>query len=117
MCGLAGYFGDFAPERLEAMSALVSHRGPDGSGAWWDPECGVGLALRRLAIIDLRPEGRQPMPNEDGTVQLVFNGEIYNFQELREELEAKGHRFRSRTDTEVIVHLYEEEGTGCLTRL
>src|SRR5262245_49272462 len=117
MCGLAGYFGDFEPERLQAMSALVAHRGPDDSGVWTDRAAGIGLALRRLAILDLRPEGHQPMANEDGSIQLVFNGEIYNFGPLREELEAKGHVFRSRTDTEVIVHLYEEEGPRCLMRL
>jgi asparagine synthase (glutamine-hydrolysing) len=99
------------------MNALVAHRGPDDEGLWTDREAGVALGHRRLAIIDLSPEGRQPMTNEDGTIHLVFNGEIYNFEELREELVAKGHRFRSRSDTEVIVHLYEEEGPAVVERL
>jgi asparagine synthase (glutamine-hydrolysing) len=96
------------------MSERLTHRGPDGEGA---RTCGsTGLVHRRLAIIDLTDEGLQPMTNEDGTLWLVFNGEIYNYVELREELVRAGHRFHSRSDTEVILHAYEEWDTGCLGR-
>jgi asparagine synthase (glutamine-hydrolysing) len=97
------------------MSSSIYHRGPDDSGIYTDGN--VGLGFRRLAIIDLSPAGHQPMTNEDGSVWIVFNGEIYNYQELREELIAKGHRFHSRTDTETILHLWEEEGERCVERL
>lgn len=96
------------------MGSLLSHRGPDGEGTKISGS--AGLVHRRLAIIDLTDEGLQPMTNEDRTLWLVFNGEIYNFVELREELEGKGHRFHSRSDTEVILHAYEEWGTACLSR-
>ena len=102
---------------LPKMACSVAHRGPDDRGQWVDQAAGIGLAHRRLSIIDLSSEGRQPMTNEDGTLQLIYNGEIYNYQELRRELVDKGHVFRSRTDTEVLVHLYEEEGAGMLSRL
>ena len=117
MCGIGGklYFDPTRPvERdvLERMNAVLAHRGPDDAGIF----CvgAVGLAHRRLSIIDLSPAGHQPMANEDGTVWIVFNGEIYNFQDLRPDLEQRGHRFRSQSDTEVILHLYEEYGTDCL---
>jgi asparagine synthase (glutamine-hydrolysing) len=97
------------------MRETLHHRGPDQAGLYIAP--GVGLGHRRLSIIDLRPEGRQPMANEDGSVMTVFNGEIYNFQSLRSELQLRGHRFRSNTDTEVIVHLYEEYGADCVGHL
>jgi len=123
MCGIAG----FACRRedidlsaaLRGMAATIAHRGPDGEGfletttanrAWR-----VGLAHRRLSIIDLST-GQQPLGNEDGSIQVVFNGEIYNFQELRKELEAKGHRFATHSDTESIVHAYEEWGEDCVMR-
>jgi len=96
------------------MADAIRHRGPDDEGRWLDGE--IGLGHRRLSIIDVEG-GRQPLSNEDGSVWIVFNGEIYNFVELREELERKGHRFHSRTDTEVIVHLYEEEGERAVERL
>ncbi len=119
MCGIAGVlYAD--PERpaeravLERMGRAIAHRGPDGEGFWREP--GVGLVHRRLAIIDLTG-GAQPLGNEDGSVQVAFNGEIYNFQELRAGLEARGHRFRTRSDTEVLVHLYEEEGERLAERL
>src|SRR5213082_4206178 len=89
------------------MSATLVHRGPDSDGVFLDG--GVGLAARRLSIIDLEG-GDQPIANEDGTVHVVQNGEIYNHEELRRGLERAGHRFRTRCDTEVLVHLYEEEG-------
>ena len=112
MCGIAGIVGELRPgdrEALEAMSAALRHRGPDGDGMYADGR--ALLASRRLAVIDLAG-GRQPIGNEDGTVQVVFNGEIYNFGDLREDLRARGHRFVTRSDTEVLVHAYEAFGEG-----
>jgi asparagine synthase (glutamine-hydrolysing) len=117
VCGICGYAGDDRPELLESMNAAMQHRGPDGAGVWFDHAARVGLGHRRLSIIDLSDAARQPMCNEDGTVQVSFNGEIYNFQDLREPLERKGHRFRSHSDTEVLVHLYEERGVDMLQEL
>ena len=96
------------------MTEIVRHRGPDGCGFHLAP--GIGLGVRRLAINDLET-GDQPISNEDGTITVVCNGEIYNFVELRQELLAGGHRFRGKSDVEVIVHLYEERGVECLARL
>jgi len=116
MCGIAGQFcyGSTLPDQdlLETMSARIAHRGPDGQGTYVSGS--IGLAHRRLAIIDLTDDARQPMANEDGSLWLVFNGEIYNFVELRAELAAKGHTFRSKSDSEVILHAYEEWGTDCV---
>ncbi len=114
MCGIAGYVGPEAPGLLPAMLRVLKHRGPDDMGSYEEP--GVGLGMTRLAIIDLAG-GRQPMTNEDLSLQIVFNGEIYNYRELRRDLEAKGHRFRSQSDTEVILHLFEEEGERCVDHL
>src|SRR5215469_1404965 len=119
MCGIAGVlYADptrpVSPDLLRAMGQSIAHRGPDAEGFLADP--GLGLVHRRLSIIDLSG-GDQPIGNEDGSVQVVFNGEIYNFQALRAQLEARGHRFRTRSDTEVLVHLYEEEGEGLVRRL
>jgi len=118
MCGIAGQFcyTGGRPDRrlLSAMSERLAHRGPDGEGTHVSGS--VGLVHRRLAIIDLSPDGLQPMTNEDSTLWLVFNGEIYNFVELREELSHKGHTFYSKSDTEVILHAYEEWGHGCIAR-
>lgn len=113
MCGLAGIVGPTRDRSavIRAMTAAIAHRGPDGEGFYEDEECALGH--RRLAVIDLSPLGAQPMGNEDGSIQVVFNGEIYNHEELRRSLESKGHRFRSRSDTEVLVHLYEELGDRC----
>lgn len=99
---------------LKAMGDAIAHRGPDAEGFWSEP--GIGLVHRRLSIIDLA-SGDQPIGNEDGSIQVVFNGEIYNFQELRSGLEARGHRFRTRSDTEVLVHLYEEQGEQLVEQL
>jgi len=120
MCGIAGIVrrdpeARIDPGLLRTLARAIRHRGPDDEGIWTG--AGAGLAHRRLSIIDLSPAGHQPMPNEDESVWLVFNGEIYNFDELRKELERKGHAFRSRTDSEVIVHLYEEIGEHCVERL
>jgi asparagine synthase (glutamine-hydrolysing) len=117
MCGIAGklYFDTnraATPDELVAMSRTIRHRGPDGEGVWTDRH--VGLAHRRLSIIDLREVAAQPMCNEDETIWVTFNGEIYNFQELRKDLESQGHIFRTNSDTEVIVHAYEQYGRDCL---
>lgn len=117
MCGIAGILGKpgEAVERtiLERMNARLVHRGPDEEGYHFDRN--LGLAQRRLRVIDLAC-GKQPMGNEDGTIWVTFNGEIYNFPALRTELEARGHRFATHSDTEVIVHAYEEEGPACVKR-
>lgn len=99
------------------MATAMRHRGPDDCGTWHDAAARVGLAQRRLSIIDLSPAGHQPMSNEDGTIWITFNGEIYNFAEHREWLVEKGHVFRGRSDTEVLVHLYEELGVEMLREL
>ncbi len=118
MCGIAGRF-NFDPTlaidraRLEAMTGTLAHRGPDADGFHVEP--GLGLGHRRLSIIDLAT-GDQPLANEDGTVWVVFNGEIYNFADTRAELERAGHAFRTHSDTEVIVHAYEEWGDDCVHR-
>lgn len=114
MCGIAGFAGSLNPSLLDRMARRLAHRGPDDEGVYLDD--GVGLASRRLAIIDLEG-GRQPMTNEDRSLWLVLNGEIYNYRELRAELQARGHRFATASDTEVILHLYEDEGEECLNRL
>src|SRR5262245_45080525 len=112
MCGLCGMALDDPraspdPERLRAMARTLAHRGPDDEGIWTRGQLGVGF--RRLSIIDVAG-GHQPIENEDGTIALAINCEIYNFAELRAELESKGHRFRTRADSEVVLHLYEEHG-------
>ena len=114
ICGIAAARGAVDPERLARMSATLEHRGPDAEGTHLDG--GIGLAARRLAIIDLTG-GDQPIANEDGTVVVVQNGEIYNHLELRGELERAGHRFATRCDTEVLVHGYEEWGLRLWERL
>src|SRR6185312_4933798 len=119
MCGLAGIFdltgpGGIDEAALRRMTAAMRHRGPDGDG--FHIERGIGLGHLRLAIIDIGG-GDQPMYNEDGSVVIVFNGEIYNHNELRPKLEAEGHLFRSRCDTEAIIHAWESWGPGCLDHL
>ena len=120
MCGISGLVNCGDRETLVRMTNVQTHRGPDDSGLWERrfPDGGyIGLGSRRLAILDLSADGHMPMSNEDGTVWITYNGEIYNFADLRRQLEGKGHRFRSHTDTEAIVHLYEEYGVDCLNRL
>jgi asparagine synthase (glutamine-hydrolysing) len=118
MCGIAGILnlGDrpFVFHELKAMCTALAHRGPDDEGFYLGD--GIGLGMRRLSIIDL-DSGRQPIGNEDGSVWVVFNGEIYNYRELRDELARRGHSFTTSTDTETIVHLYEELGPRCVERL
>ncbi|NLW78041.1 MAG: asparagine synthase (glutamine-hydrolyzing), partial [Ruminococcaceae bacterium] len=119
MCGYIGFTGSQPPElkkeMLQPMMDRIIHRGPDMAGQYADEA--VALGFRRLSIIDLSEAGTQPMPNEDGSVVVVFNGEIYNFQPLREQLIDKGHVFRSGADTEVLVHGYEEWGEGLVEKL
>src|ERR1700674_1323931 len=115
MCGIAGIFNlhgaAVAPESLQGMIRMLAHRGPDDTG--FHTENGVGLAHARLSIIDL-VGGQQPMCNEDSSLWITFNGEIFNYIELREELLGKGHRFATRSDTEVILHAYREYGEDCV---
>jgi len=119
MCGIAGIVGAGRERGARAVQAMIDtliHRGPD-DGAVWESERGeVALGQRRLAIIDLSPLGRNPMPNGDGSLWITYNGEIYNFRELRQELEADGYRFRSQTDTEVVLAAYEKWGTQAVER-
>lgn len=117
MCGIAGFFGDYEPTLLEAMNRTISHRGPDDEGSLYLPEFRLGLAHRRLSIIDLSAGGHQPMWDATGTVCIVFNGEIFNFEEWRSRLQAEGHTFKSNSDTEVILNLYLRYGAGVLSRL
>ena len=118
MCGIVGIFNlngePVSPVQLRQMTDAISHRGPDGEGFYLDSF--VGLGHRRLAIIDLSPAGHQPMMTEDKQYALTYNGEIYNFRELKTELEKRGHRFRSRTDSEVVLYAYVEWGPACVER-
>src|SRR5215510_4409834 len=118
MCGIAGIIsraGESLETRLAPMIDAQAHRGPDAWGVWTDESCALGH--RRLSIIDLSEAGRQPMSNARGDIQITFNGEIYNFQQLRRELESLGHNFRTRTDTEAIIYAYEQWGVDCLAKL
>jgi asparagine synthase (glutamine-hydrolysing) len=120
MCGINGLFNCGDGETLARMASVQAHRGPDDSGLWekrFPDGSYAGLGSRRLAILDLSADGHMPMCNEDRTVWIAYNGEIYNFAELRRELIGKGHKFASNTDTEVVIHLYEEEGPECVKRL
>ena len=119
MCGIAGFANTSgAPLRdstvLERMASVIRHRGPDDSGLY--RHAGVELAHRRLSIVDLSLAGHQPMSNETGEVWIVYNGEIFNHADVRPELERASHRYRSRTDTETVIHAYEEDGPDCVKR-
>ena len=118
MCGICGIFNlngePVSPVNLRKMTDAIAHRGPDGEGFYIDSF--IGLGHRRLAIIDLSPAGHQPMLTQDGQYALTYNGEVYNFQELRLTLESLGHQFRSRTDSEVVLHAYAEWGPECVKR-
>jgi asparagine synthase (glutamine-hydrolysing) len=122
MCGICGILSygwstEDSGSVVVAMRDAMEHRGPDDAGSYVSPDGAVALGHRRLSIVDLSPAGHQPMTNEDGTLWIVFNGEIYNHVQLRSELEAKGHTYKSRSDTETLLHLYEEYGPDMLTRL
>ncbi len=118
MCGITGimYYEQREPshDSLKRMTDSIAHRGPDDTGFWSEPS--IGLGFRRLSIIDIN-EGHQPLSNEDDTVWIVFNGEIYNYKYLRDQMKTRGHIFKTQTDTEVIVHLYEEYGESCVLHL
>ena len=117
MCGIAGQYridGPVEQAQIRAMCAQIRHRGPDDEGYHVDGGCGIGM--RRLSIIDLST-GHQPISNEDGSVWVVFNGEIYNYQDLRQDLIRRGHQFKTNSDTETLIHLYEEEGTVGIAKL
>lgn len=119
ICGMLGHTNGFIVDEpvVREMRDVLTHRGPDDAGTWHDPNARVALGHRRLAIVDLSSNGRQPLSNEDGSLWITFNGEIYNHADLRRELVAAGHSYRSDTDTESILHLYEEEGAACVERL
>jgi len=119
ICGVLAFNDNFACDEqvTVAMRDAMVHRGPDDRGVWISPTSRVALGHRRLSIVDVSHFGHQPMSNEDGSVWVTFNGEIYNHGELRDELQARGHHYRSQCDTETIVHLYEEEGERCVERL
>src|SRR5687767_9269804 len=118
MCGIVGYVnagaGHSDASILEKMNAAIAHRGPDDDGFFIDGE--VALAMRRLSIIDVAG-GKQPIHNAEKTKWIVFNGEIYNFQEVRDDLEKRGHRFYTKSDTETVIHLYDEYGVDCVKHL
>ncbi len=118
MCGIAGIYRfngqSVQPQELKSMAQQMTHRGPDDDGFYCSGR--IGLAVRRLSIIDVAG-GHQPIANEDGTIWIVMNGEICNYVELRHELETRGHIFRTSSDTETILHLYEDEGANALHRL
>jgi asparagine synthase (glutamine-hydrolysing) len=120
MCGISGLVNCGGRETLARMTHVQAHRGPDDAGLWeqrFPDGSYIGLGSRRLAILDLSASGHMPMANADRSVVITYNGEIYNFADLRSELEGKGYRFSSDTDTEVVLHLYEEEGPDCVKRL
>jgi asparagine synthase (glutamine-hydrolysing) len=117
MCGICGIAGFTDRSLLEQMTSIITHRGPDDSGIYISSAAQVGLGNRRLSIIDLSHAGHMPMSNEDGRIWITYNGEIYNFRELRRELQDHGHQFRSNTDSEILLHGYEEWGLDMLDRL
>src|SRR5580698_1449062 len=120
MCGIAGTVNWGDAESLQTMADLLIHRGPDDAGLWYRPSPRgprVGLASRRLSILDLSPAGHMPMRTQDGALTLVYNGECYNYPQLRRDLEARGHRFRSTSDTEAVLYAWREWGPDCLRRL
>ncbi len=120
MCGIVGKAGKKVVrdiELLRRMRDTMAHRGPDDAGDWWSEDGHVGLAMRRLSIIDLSPSGHQPMFDRDREIVIVFNGEIYNYRDLKKDLEAKGHSFSTSSDTEVIIEAYREWNTDCVSHL
>src|SRR5690349_11619808 len=117
MCGILGFSGAFELDSLRAGLKAIAHRGPDDSGVFAEASGLVGLGHARLAIQDLSPLGHQPMVGADGSVVLIFNGEIYNFRELRADLEKQGCQFKGHSDTEVLLNLYLAEGQAFLQRL
>src|SRR3974390_2764074 len=119
MCGVAALFskaGSVSAHTLELAAKTLHHRGPDSHGTWLSPDHAIGLAHTRLSIIDLTT-GDQPIANEDGRVHIIVNGEFYDFERQRRELEQRGHRFRTRSDSEIALHLYEDFGAHCVQHL
>ena len=119
MCGIVGMYsptGAVGSEELQRATRRLTHRGPDGQRTWLDPDHRVGLGHARLSIIDLAT-GDQPIASEDGRLHIVVNGEFYDFERIQDELTQRGHRLRTRSDSEIALHLYEERGTGCLEQL
>lgn len=117
MCGIGGFLGNFEQRLLDEMSNVMAHRGPDDAGAYHDVNAGIGLAHRRLSIIDLSPAGHQPMWDLSRRVAIVFNGEIYNYRQLRSDLLCSGFEFQSQSDTEVLLNLYLLDGEAMISRL
>ena len=117
MCGIAGYLGQFERVELEAMSRRIAHRGPDGEGIWLSRDGHAGLAHRRLSIIDLSMAANQPMFDDASQVVLIYNGELYNYRELREKLVGAGFQFRTQSDTEVLLKMYLWKGVDMLDAL
>jgi len=122
MCGLTGFLQNgihksTALNVLESMLKPLHHRGPDDGWVWYDEDGGIGLAHRRLSIVDLYPAGNQPMASRCGRFIIVFNGEINKFRALKTEPDQKGHLFKSHRDTEVLLHLYQEHGADMLNKL
>ena len=119
MCGICGIVDPtrrITSAELKMMSDTMRHRGPDAEGTWVSEDHGFGLGHRRLSIIDLDARSNQPFVSDDGMVSLSFNGEIYNFHDIKHLLETKGYRFRTQSDTETILHAYTEWGTDCVHR-
>src|SRR5436189_362792 len=117
MCGIAGIVGEFQLDALESMTQAIAHRGPDSGGVVCPEGEAVGFGHRRLSIIDLSSAGSQPMSGQDGRHLITYNGEAYNFREVRAELKSRGRIFRSATDTEVVIAAYEQWGPQCVDRL
>ncbi|MDB5244349.1 MAG: asparagine synthase, partial [Parcubacteria group bacterium] len=117
MCGIAGYWGTGDERVLRVMGEALKHRGPDGSGVWQSNDKRTGFAHARLAVVELSPAGAQPMTDRSGRFTITFNGEIYNFEELRAELREQGYPFKSKSDTEVLLALYEFHGDQFLNRV
>lgn len=119
MCGITAVLssnGDVSTETLHRGTAALNHRGPDGRGHWLSPDCRVGLGHTRLSIIDLHT-GAQPIANEDESLWIVANGEFYDFEQIRDDLRRRGHSFRTGSDSEIALHLYEDQGPECLHQL
>src|SRR2546422_85937 len=121
MCGIAGFWSpggldESARVALGQMTSVLRHRGPDDDGCWLDPRVGLAFGHRRLAILDLSPGGHQPMVSGQGRYRIIYNGEIYNFLDLRAELEARGDRFHSQSDTEVMLAAIERHGVSAAVR-
>src|SRR5918999_235911 len=117
MCGIAGFVGSFVPRLARRMNTAQAHRGPDGHGVYEDADAGIALAHVRLAVLDPSAAAAQPMHSSDGRFVLIFNGEIYNFRELRQKLAARGHNFTSTGDTEVLLHGLQEYGISFIEQL